>query len=78
MTTQTTTSYNEAVKAASYMEVHRRVAENRGDNEAAYEAEQRVHGMAEIISTIYGTWDDTDYSKTYNDIIKAADEYMGR
>ena len=75
---KTTYTYSEAVKTASYMEVHRRVAEKRGDVEAAQECEQRVHGMAELISTLYGTWDDDDYGKAYGDIMKAADEYFGK
>lgn len=77
-TMKTTYTYSEAVKTASYMEVHRRVAEQRGDADAARDREQRVHGMAELISTLYGTWDDDDYSRALNDIMSAADEYFGK
>ena len=77
-TMKITYSYNEAIKTASYMEVHRRIADNRGDSEVARDCEQRVHGMAELISTLYGTWDDDDYSRTFNDIMKAADDYFGK
>lgn len=76
MTTNTT--YNEAVKFASYHEVHRRVAEKQGRDEAAHDAEMEIHGMAKLISTLYGTWEDDSYAMAYNDIIAAADEYMGR
>lgn len=75
--TKTNASYNEAIKFASYQEVHRRVAENRGDEQAAREAEAEIRGMAKIISTLYSTWDDDDYGKALGDIIAAADEYMG-
>lgn len=75
---KTNTTYNEAVKFASYYEVHRRVAEKQGRTEAARDAEIEVHAMAKIISTIYGTWDDDSYAKAYDGIIAAADEYMGR
>lgn len=76
--TKTNMSYNEAVKFASYHEVHRRVAEGRGDQEAARAADQQLRGMAKLICTLYGTWDDDDYGKAYQDIVTAADEYMGR
>lgn len=70
---KTNTTYNEAVKYASYFELHRRVMEGMGDMEAARDAEREIHGMAKIISTIYGTWDDDDYGKAYWDIVAAAD-----
>lgn len=76
--TKTNASYDEAVKYASYHEVHRRIAEKRGDAEAEQVAENEVCGMAKLISTLYGVWDDDDYGKAYGDIIKAADEYMGK
>lgn len=75
---KTNTSYDEAVKFASYHEVHRRVAEKMGNTEAAREAELEIHGMAKIISTIYNTWEGDDYGRAFNDIISAADKYMGR
>ena len=68
----TNATYNEAVKFASYHEIHRRVAERQGRAEAAHEAEMQLHGMAKLISTLYGTWDGDSYGKAYQDIIAAA------
>ena len=74
---KTETTYAEAIKSASYSEVNRRVAIKNGDYEKAERLGSETLGMAKIISTIYGTWDDDDFSKAYNDIMDAADEYFG-